>query len=368
MKRTNTAKWIESRKMWRIDVQKDGVRRSFYSSTPGRNGQREANRKADAWLDDGVDTPSMRMDEILDAYLERVKATTSTGQYRKETYHVEKFVRPIIGKKKAVDITDLDMQKILDKAFRHPGQYGAVKELSRKSMQNIRTTLYGIAKIVRKSRIAYLNPDDWEIPKSARKKGKSILQPESLAVLFSTDSTIVRGKPAEEIYIHAYRFEVLTGLRPGELMGLQIADVQGDRVLIRRSINDSGEITRGKNDNAIRAVALSDLARHELALQLQEPPGNGSVFGITSQVRYRRHWQRYCAANGIPYITPYELRHTFVSVVKNLPEGEIKSLVGHSKSMDTFGIYSHAIDGEEQQVAIRVNSLFVELLEKYRKK
>ena len=42
--RTNTAKWTGTR--WRIDVQKDGTRKSFYSSTPGRTGQREANAKA----------------------------------------------------------------------------------------------------------------------------------------------------------------------------------------------------------------------------------------------------------------------------------------------------------------------------------
>ena len=47
--RVNTAIWMESSQRWRIDVQKDGVRRSFYSSKPGRNGQREANRKTDAW-------------------------------------------------------------------------------------------------------------------------------------------------------------------------------------------------------------------------------------------------------------------------------------------------------------------------------
>lgn len=45
-RRTNTATW--NGKRWRIDVQKDGARKSFYSSKPGRTGQREANAKADA--------------------------------------------------------------------------------------------------------------------------------------------------------------------------------------------------------------------------------------------------------------------------------------------------------------------------------
>ena len=50
MKRTNTAKWIESARRWQINVQKDGVRKTFTSAKPGRTGQREANRKADDWL------------------------------------------------------------------------------------------------------------------------------------------------------------------------------------------------------------------------------------------------------------------------------------------------------------------------------
>lgn len=54
MKRTNTAVWMEKYNRCQIKVQKDGLRKTFYSSTPGRTGQREANAKADAWLDENV--------------------------------------------------------------------------------------------------------------------------------------------------------------------------------------------------------------------------------------------------------------------------------------------------------------------------
>ena len=53
-KRTNTAVWMEKQGRWQIKVQKDGERRTFYSTKKGRVGQREANAKADAWLDDGI--------------------------------------------------------------------------------------------------------------------------------------------------------------------------------------------------------------------------------------------------------------------------------------------------------------------------
>lgn len=48
--------------------------------------------------------------------------------------------------------------------------------------------------------------------------------------------------------------------------------------------------------------------------------------------------RRCCEYNGITVVTPYELRHTFVSIAKKLPEGFVKTVIGHSKSMDTFGV------------------------------
>ena len=52
--RTNTVVWLPNQNRWQIKVQKDGVRRTFTSTKPGRTGQREANRKADVWLDEGI--------------------------------------------------------------------------------------------------------------------------------------------------------------------------------------------------------------------------------------------------------------------------------------------------------------------------
>jgi len=50
-KRTNTAAWLPNQQRWQINVQKNGVRRSFTSSKPGRTGQREANaRRTHGWM------------------------------------------------------------------------------------------------------------------------------------------------------------------------------------------------------------------------------------------------------------------------------------------------------------------------------
>lgn len=78
--RTNTARWTGTR--WRIDVQKDGTRKSFYSSKPGRTGQREANAKADKWLTTGVSDTALRVSQAYDMWYETQQETTSEGNCR----------------------------------------------------------------------------------------------------------------------------------------------------------------------------------------------------------------------------------------------------------------------------------------------
>ena len=129
-----------------------------------------------------------------------------------------------------------------------------------------------------------------------------------------------------------------------------------------RAVNDYGEETQGKNENAVRSFIMSEMARRELDLQLDEFPGTETIFNLPTPQTYGKHWKRFCEDNGLRHVSPYELRHTFVSVVKRLPAGEIKPLVGHSEDMDTFGVYGHVMDGEGEQLAESVNGLFERIL------
>lgn len=256
--------------------------------------------------------------------------------------------------KKISSLTDQHLQDIINSAY--------AKGLSKKSLCNLRATLVAFIKYCRKCKVTTYHPEDIIIPKGATSVRKQILQPEHLITLFTVDTTVRANERVYDEYINAYRFQVLTGLRPGELLGLMWKDIKGNTVRIARSINVYGEITRGKNENAVRSFALTELSQKVLDEQ-SERSTDSHIFGNCKESAYRDSWKRYCEANAIPYVTPYELRHTFVSIAKSLPEGHLKSLVGHSKSMDTYGIYSHAINGEQQETAIMLNELFCILLQ-----
>lgn len=354
-KRTNTAQWQEKFQRWRIAVQKDGVRKFFYSSTPGRNGQREANRKADAWLEEGIGVKAGRVEDVYKLWLEGLKQNTSAGNWEPVESRWRVWVLPIIGKKRVNALTDADLQTIVNKA------HAAGK--SRKTLQLLAGDLRAFCKFCRKAKLSTYLPEDVQIPAGARLKGKKVLQPDDLVKLFSIDTTLYRGKRVHDDFVHAYRFEVLTGLRPGELLGLRWADIKGSTVNLSRAINVKGIETRGKNENAVRSFVLSDVARAVLEAQRAITGHCESVFCLETERRYYKRWKVYCAANDLQPVSLYELRHTFVSVVKTLPAGEVKELVGHSEDMDTFGIYSHTLTGEDIATAQAVNAVFLKLLQ-----
>lgn len=355
-KRTNTATWSEKYKRWQINVQRDGRRRSFYSSTPGRKGQREANAKADAWLVEGVDNTGARVSVLYADFISSKKESTGRSHWRAVESRYKNHVEPIIGHKRIDRITENDLQNIINKAY-------SQHNLARKTLCSLRADLSAFLKYCRRAKVTTLVPEGLVIPAGARRQEKRIVQPRDLIKLFNCDTTIYRGKRVKEPYIHAFRFEVLTGFRPGEINGLEWADIVGMDVHLKRAKNIFGEITQGKNQNAVRRHTMSALAAAEIEAQRQLTGGGTSVFDISTLQTYYKHWQRYLAANNMAYTTPYELRHTFVSIAKRLPEGLVKPLVGHSQSMDTFGVYGHEIEGEANNTAQRVNDLFVEILE-----
>lgn len=359
-KRINSAVWMEKYNRWQIKVQKDNERKTFYSSKPGRAGQRECNRKADAWLDDNIHTARLSTEKLLNEFLSGIQLRSSLSNYEKEKYFVDSFIRPVIGKKKPDKLTEQDLQDIINKAYNRPGG----KTLSKKTLLCLKSTVVNFAKFLRRKKAAVIFYDDLTIPAGAKTKQKRILQPHDLIKLFRKETVLYNGKEIFDDYIYAYRFAILTGLRPGELIGLKPEDIHGTAIYIQRAVNIHGEVTTGKNDNAIRKVNLTPLAYETLQSQLRLYPDAEYVFNIKSQSTLRHRWEKYCEYNDVSYISLYEMRHTFVSIAKQLPEGMVKPIVGHSKTMDTFGVYGHELNGEDRKTSKELNALFFNLLNK----
>ena len=362
--RRSEAIWIESKKYWQIKVQKDGVRKGFTSTTPGRRGKHEAENKADEWLERG--TSDMRFKQAWEIYMDDQAKRTGTANTAKLDTCYRCYLEPNIGDRKLSSITPILWQSCIDAA--------AVKGLSVRTCVNIRGAITSFVNYALRSRwdIQRIESRELVIPQSAApKKEKIVLQPNEIRVLFTQSGFQRYGRIIEAHYIYAFRFLVATGLRRGELCGLRNEDVNGNVLTIRRSVNSLNEITTGKNRNARRTIELTPTAMRVLEDQRKMLRRNGliSEWIFCDQYGELAHpnciydqWDTYRRHHGIKS-NLHELRLTFISLNKaDLPIELMKSVVGHSSSMDTFGVYGHEIDGERHRAAQIINGVFDSVL------
>lgn len=357
-----TPKWYKNRKLWILQGQHNGVKKSFYSSTPGLKGKREVIDKYDDWVEFGG-VRKVSVEKCVDLYLRDIEARLGkrTTWTRVESYS-RLYVLPTLAKAKMYNLTLRDWQTILNEA--RPQKRG-IKVLSKKTLCNLREVLVGLHNFAYKNYYC----DDWRgdlyIPQGHPKGERQVLQPSEIARLF---------EPAPSIfYADSYRVMLLCGLRPGECYGLQTGDIGKGVLYIRRSVNSRGEVTEGKNKNAKRAVPMPALAekiiRETIARNKKARFGTPWIFcngsgGMASQSTARKQWKRLAQERDLPG-SLYSLRHTFVSIVSSqthLAEGTIRELVGHSENgMDTFGTYKHEIKGEIESAAEVINLTFERL-------
>ena len=342
------AQWLKKQKRWQIKVQANGIRKAFTSSIPGRAGKAEANLKADEWLLSQTIDSSTPVSVLWPKWIESI---TSPDALTKANTHWNRHISQVIAKKAISKVTEGDLQAILNSA--------AKKGMAFKTIANIRGTLAAFTKWLRMNRYASLSTIDLTISKSAPRGKKIILQPDDIMKLW-------KGEDAP--YSNLFKFAVLTGLRPGELLGLRWADISDCRLSVKRSITYRGKITPGKNANAQRIIWLGKYELDVLEAQRKALKKRGIISpwifpkydgDHAKQCAVAHSWEVFSRKAGItPGITPYGWRHTFVSINNNMPAGLKRRRVGHSVSMDTEGVYGQAVVGEDEQAAVYVEQRF----------
>lgn len=367
--RTAEAIWIESRARWQINAQRDGKRKTFTSSTPGRRGKREAEAKADDWLDAGQ-PDDMRFDAAWAEYIDYIKRNTSASNYKSinsigRNWFLDADGATRLSRKRLSHISTKAVQDIITSA----GEAG----LSRRTCKNIRDKIGAFFRYADSRRWEHhVDMSYIQIPTQAKVATRTIVQPEQLKTLFATDQYMDHGVMRPCFYIHAYRFMVVTGYRRGEVCGFRREDYTRPVLTVKRSINELGEETPGKNDNARRANVLSLHAQKILADQeamLKDlgiispwlfPAPDGNRLDPTSLYgSWRKGYGKY---HGIK-VSLHELRHTFITIAKlEMPEALLKDIVGHGASMDTFGVYGHQIDGDKQRAADIIDDIFSRII------
>ena len=369
-----TPTWQKSSKRWRLSAQRNGERKWFYSSIPGRRGQRECEDKAVKRL--SADPNSPTADPLVaDVYAEWVQETletTSANQARDHESFGRLYILPSLGKLHVSGLkNEQQLQKIINGALK-AGAQG--KGLAKKTLTTLKGVLCAFVKYGRKRGLTTLHPENLVVPRRARGSDKKILQPADLRKLFSCDYTRPRySRERLEWFIHAFRLQVLTGMRPGEVLGLSPEDITGKTIRVQRSWSTRGEWTDGKNMNAHRTLPITSHIRTEINAQIETLrqaglAGSHCLFPVedgepASHRTYRKHLITYCAFNDMTIVSPYELHHTFISLNSFLPVEAVKQVAGHSQAMDAFGVYGHDVNGRTEQIAGMLDKVMREVLD-----
>ena len=139
-----------------------------------------------------------------------------------------------------------------------------------------------------------------------------------------------------------------TGMRTGEILGLQLNDFKDDGYIHIRRTRTLGKVGEGKNYNAIRNVPYNSYM-YELAKSIQ-PKDNLFLFGNIDDARKLRFlWANVCRDAGVEKHKLYSTRHTFATLMlkENIVSiNELAGLLGHSSPKVTLAHYASVIDAK----------------------
>ena len=147
------------------------------------------------------------------------------------------------------------------------------------------------------------------------------------------------------------------GLRPQEALALTWGDIRERTLLIDKATDGLGgiKVTKTGQSRTVRVVAPLARDLTEFRSLCGSPAAGARVFKMPKDERpwndyawqswHRDAWKPACLEAGLENVRPYDLRHSFVSLLIN--EGrsvpEVARQAGHSPTM-TLDVYSHVFD------------------------
>lgn len=354
--------WNEKRQKWILRIYSEGkVIKEFTSSKKGPAGARDCNKRRSEYLggySEGNENTTVSSEWIR--FFKDVEIRYSPEGARNIESYGKNNILPVIGSRRLRSLTVNDLQQVLNNAKKQNGEL-----LSLKSLKNIKAVITSFLKFCKKDGYTVPDPEDLYLPSknAAGKKEKVVLTESQISLLFDD------SQPYSNLwYMDYFRFLCATGCRPGEALALTYEDYDGTFICITKSININGRLTQGKTANAHRRFAINSRAKAALESQIEKSKKFGSKYifcntlgELMSEKTALSRWKYLIDESRLnaPGTSLYSLRHTFIShSAPIISEPILKSIVGHSVSMDTYGVYQHATDKQLEIAAEALDKVF----------
>lgn len=178
------------------------------------------------------------------------------------------------------------------------------------------------------------------------------------------------AKQKNERYALLIEFLALTGLRLGEALGLQIKNLEKDKIFITGTFDSQAKLkTTPKTAYAIRKVSLSSRSIEIIDKIILENitdstskcnPDDYIFIGKTGKPIFSQSFNNFLSKiDSDKHLTSHILRHTHIAMLseKGVPLKAIMERVGHSDPKTTLGIYSHVTENMKDDIIDKLDDI-----------
>ncbi len=343
-----------------INANGNRIRKTVYGATKAE-AQEKLLRLQSAKLNGMLaDSGKLTLADFLGQWLEdSARPTIRAGTYANYKSAIDNHVSPKIGGIRLDRLTPAHVQGLYG-SMERDGASAHVRRLAH-------AVLHRSLKLAMKWGMVPRNVADAVEAPRIEKQDIQPLNGDQVARLFKA----AIGDRLEALYVVA----IASGLRLGELFGLQWADIDLDvgTVTVRRTLSEiHGKLTlaepktkKSRRRVELPAMAVDALCDHRKRM-LAEGNLVGSVFCNRAGGFLRRshfHAQQYkplLKRAGLPAIRFHDLRHTAATLLleQGVHPKVVQERLGHSQISVTLDTYSHVLEGMQKEAASKLNTMF----------
>ena len=302
----------------------------------------------------------MTLGEWLDRWLAEYKdGTIRPGTLEGYRNYIENYIKPQLGGKQVSLITTQDVQRM----YRRLKSGGRVREdaegskrLSDSTVRHIHTMLHGAMKAAVQAHIIPKNPTENATAPKLNYKPMHILTRAEL-------DTFLAVVEQDEVWRDFFQTELMTGLRRGEICGLQWSDFDGDTGTLKvcRTLHSQrkGEYTVGetKTNQGMRTIILPHSVTEILQRRKVDaisqwifPDPVKPENPVDPNAAYR-HMKTLLQRAGLPSIRFHDLRHTFAThaLTSGVDAKTLSGILGHTNASFTLDTYTHVTSDMQKQ-------------------
>ena len=280
--------------------------------------------------------------------------------------------RPALGNRQLRTITRNDVQKFYNRLRQTKAQtrgHEGERNLADSMVRKIHMLLHEILEAAVCSRLISQNPTSGTVIPKCSYSPKKVLNEEQLETFMEA----IRRGP---MWYDFFYTEITTGLRRGEICGLQWDDLdeQTGRLKVRRSIRvaPGGELEIGetKTEKGVRSILLPPSTlhilreRHKTAMTRWIFPSLLTPEKPTSPNAAYQRLKDILRGAGLPDIRFHDLRHTFAThaLASGVDAKTLSGILGHTNASFTLDTYTHVTTDMQKNAANIVGGFMEELM------